>query len=742
MLFNRKPIAIAVTFALSAVWQTANAQTGNPASHSLDEVVVSDSRIEPAPTAAGTLNMKSLAPMRASTSDTAGLLRNIPGVSLQGAGGVSSLPAIHGMADDRVRTKVDGMDLISGCANHMNPPLSYIDPTNVGSVKVFAGITPVSIGGDSIGGTIIVNSAEPEFAKAGEAPLLKGQAGAFYRSNGNGVGGNLSATLANENLSVTYSGSTAQADNYRAGRGFKNGARVSTNKDRDGHWLSANEVASSAYETRNHALGFAVRHENHIVELKLGLQDIPYQNFPNQRMDMTGNDSKQVNLRYKGQFDWGALEARIYDERTRHEMQFGDDKTYWYTATTPGMPMDTKGRNTGGQLKADIILSQRDTLRVGSEIQRYSLDDWWEPSGTGMMSPNTFWNINDGERNRLAVFAEWEAQWSRQWLTQFGIRHETVEMDSGRVQGYNGLTNTGTSLGVTAFNAADRDKTDHNLDLTLLARYTPDDNRTVEFGYARKTRSPNLYERYTWNTGSTMVLNMNNWYGDGNGYVGNINLKPEVAHTLSTTLSWHDATRKEWGLSLTPYYTRVSDYIDAVACTACTARADGFRNLTLANQDARLYGIDIAGLMPLANNTGLGSFSLTGMINYVNGKNRKSDDDLYNIMPLNTKLALVQKLGQWTNTAEAQFVKAKSEVADIRKEMETDGYALFNLRSSYELKQVRLDVGIDNVFDKFYRHPLGGAYVGQGSTMGTAVAYGTAVPGMGRSFYAGVNYKF
>ena len=66
---------------------------------------------------------------------------------------------------------VDGMDPISACANHMNPALSYIDPSNVGSIKVFAGITPVSVGGDSIGGTISVNSPVPEFAATGQAPL-------------------------------------------------------------------------------------------------------------------------------------------------------------------------------------------------------------------------------------------------------------------------------------------------------------------------------------------------------------------------------------------------------------------------------------------------------------------------------------------------------------------------------------------------------------------------------------------
>src|SRR5574337_785759 len=75
---------------------------------------------------------------------TAQLLRSLPGISLSGAGGVSSLPSVHGLADDRLRIQVDGMDLISACGNHMNPPLSYIDPTRVGSVRLFAGITPRS----------------------------------------------------------------------------------------------------------------------------------------------------------------------------------------------------------------------------------------------------------------------------------------------------------------------------------------------------------------------------------------------------------------------------------------------------------------------------------------------------------------------------------------------------------------------------------------------------------------------
>ncbi|MGE5028288.1 MAG: TonB-dependent receptor domain-containing protein [Betaproteobacteria bacterium] len=693
------------------------------------------------------LDEADLASMRAATSDTASLLRGVPGASLYGAGGVSSLPAIHGLADDRLRIKVDGMDLISACGNHMNPPLSYIDPSQVGNVQVFTGIVPVSVGGDSIGAAIQVNSPDPEFAAAGQT-LTKGQAGAFFRSNGNVQGGNISATIASEKLSMTYSGSTVESDNYKAGGDFKAAGPAfradGKSRDTSTKWLAGDEVGSSMYKSTNQSLKLALRNENHLVELKVGVQDIPYQGFPNQRMDMTGNDSEQINLRYTGQYNWGTLQARAYNERTRHKMNFLEDKAFWYKTATqtipaPGMPMDTEGKNTGALVKADILLSARDILRVGGEYQRYRFNDWWEPSGNGGMYPNTFWDINNGKRDRLGVFAEWEARWSPQWLSQLGVRSETVKMDTGTVQGYNASYNTDAN----AFNARDRSRTDNNWDMTALARYTADSSKTYEFGYARKTRSPNLYERYTWSTGG-MAMNMINMVGDGNGYVGNLDLNPEVANTISATADWHDADRQNWGLKVTPYYTYVQDYINAQRLPS-SITSTGFVFLKYINQDARLYGLDVSGYFPLAKNTGYGSFTATGLLNYVRGKTTSgADDNLYNMMPLNAKLAVVQRLGNWTNTVEAQFVDAKDEVSQIRNELKTAGYGLLNLRSSYAWKQARFDVGIENLFDRLYNYPLGGAYVGQGTTMPPTggAPYGIAVPGMGRSIYAGVTVKF
>ena len=247
-------------------------------------------------------------------------------------------------------------------------------------------------------------------------------------------------------------------------------------------------------------------------------------------------------------------------------------------------------------------------------------------------------------------------------------------------------------------------------------------------------------------------MNMNNWVGDGNGYVGNLNLKPETAHTFSIMGEWHDANHEKWNLRVSPYYTYVQDYIDAVSL-ALPTRSDGFANLSLANQSARLYGADISGRMMLGSVEHMGSFKASGVISYVDGKNKTTNDDLYNIMPLNAKFALEQKLGGWTNVAEVKLVSEKDEVQAVRKELRTPGYGLFNLYSSYEWKQVRFDVGVENVFDKLYYHPLGGAYLGQGSTMSSGninsspsqpytPQHGTAIPGIGRSINVGLTIKF
>ncbi|WP_159079794.1 TonB-dependent receptor [Methyloceanibacter sp. wino2] len=695
------------------------------------------------------------------------MMSRLPGGDIYSAGGVSGLPVLNGLAADRLNSQIDGMSLIAACANQMNPPLSYISPSQIGSIDVYSNVVPVSVGGDSIGGAILVERAPPVFAAPGQGVITNAEVGAYYRSNGDAFGGNAAASAAVQNLAISYTGSYEKSGNYSAGGNFKDAGPAFMSVPKHpvkAPWLAADEVGSTAYEAQNHNIAVAARNENHLLQFDLGIQNIPYQNYPNQRMDMTENESIIGNLRYTGDYDWGVFEAQVYHQDVRHEMNFGDDKQFYYQnmmtgIVAPGMPMNTEAQDTGVKLKASIEMNERDTLRIGAEYQNFDYSDKWPasprnlpPMTMAMMAPDTFYSINDGRRDRYDVFAEWEARWNPQWTTELGVRSDTVQTDTGRVQGYNAMYNAAPLFPATTFNDADRERTDQNWDVTAEAIYTPDETKTYSFGYSKKSRSPNLYERYSWSN-VTMAMEMIGWFGDGNYYIGNLDLDPEDAHTFSATADWHDANGKN-RLAVTPYYTYISNYIDVRRCPTSVCGAsqavidsltatEGFVYLQFVNQDAHMYGVNVSGHMLLAENTPFGSFTVRGLAAYVDGVNTVTDDDLYHIMPINGTVALEQTLGRWTNTIEAEMVGAKTKVSQVHNEVETGAYTLWNIRSSYAWNNFRVDVGVENLFDEFYDLPLGGLYLGQGATMSAdGVPWGIALPGQGRSFYVAANMKF
>jgi iron complex outermembrane receptor protein len=674
-------------------------------------------------TAPGEKKGESLESRRLETSDAASLISDVPGVSLNTGGGVSSLPAIHGLADDRVMIFIDGCCVTSACANHMNPPMSYISSSNVSGIAVKSGVTPVSYGGDNIGGIIVVESDQPEFANPGEGTRTAGNVSAYYRSINDGKGASFTASVANTNLSLGVTGSIDHAQNYRDGHG--------------------DTVTSTYYESRNVGLTFAAKIDSSLVTVKAGHQLIPKQGFVNEWMDMIVNDASYVNIGYKGGFDWGKLDAKAYWRNTYHKMDSGDDKlpiNLTPPVMMPYMPMKTRGIDIGGSLMAEVPFAKENILRLGTEFHRFTLDDWWPPvAGSASMSPNTFINISDGRRDRYSIFAEWETAWVPELTTILGVRYDMVQMDADDVQGYNMMY----ASDATAFNAQDHERNDGNWDASALVRFEPGKTGTYEIGYSYKTRSPNLYERYAWST-AWMASGMVNWFGDGNGYVGNLNLNPEVAHTVSISADWHDSDRSNWQLKVTPYYTYVDDFIGVTETgitKSWTGGSEIRRVLRFTNHNAMFYGVDISGKVGLWDNEKLGNGQLQGSLGYVHGENRETGNSLYHIMPLNVRFALEQNVAGWTNAIELQLVDRKSEVDPVRFEPTTPGYALVNLRTGYQWKNLRVDLGITNLLDKFYDLPLGGINYDE-FLASKRKGQIESVAGQGRSFNIGVTQTF
>ncbi len=140
---------------------------------------------------------------------------------------------------------------------------------------------------------------------------------------------------------------------------------------------------------------------------------------------------------------------------------------------------------------------------------------------------------------------------------------------------------------------------------------------------------------------------MNNTVGDGNGYVGDVGLDPESAWTGSATWRWTSADGHD-RVELTPFYTQVDDYIDAVPTSGF--RDNQFNVLRYANQSARLWGLNAAGQMRLGETERFGSFDIGARLEWQRGENRDSNESLYQQMPANAAFNLTQARGAWSST--------------------------------------------------------------------------------------------
>lgn len=642
------------------------------------------------------------------------------GVDFSAAGGVSALPVLNGMMGDRIKVSIDGNELTASCANQMNPPLSYVSSSQIEVTQVIAGISPVRMGGDNIAGVIRVDQINPNFTDSQELSWNKGYLAAEYQSNASHWLTSAGAEWSSRDLTIQYQGAYEDAKSYDDGNG--------------------NRVLDTLYRAQNHSLIGSWKDSEQQLSFKVNHQSIPFQGFANQYMDMTDNQSTGVILRYQSSLNKeGKFQAQLNWQGVKHEMGF-------FTQEKPGMmPMLTDADDFSYKIEWQWPILDGATLYVGQESFLYQLDDYWPAlESSAMMGPNDYLNINDGERRRIAAYTELDWQPAKQWQLSSGVRIEQVHTDTGAVQPYNRMPMMGMpnadAAAADEFNASNRSQSDWLIDLTLTALYTIDSNQSLEFGIATKNRAPNLYERYSWGRG-VMATTMIGWFGDANGYVGNIDLKPETAHTLSASYAYN--SDNNWDFSISPYYTQISDAIDAEVIGQFN-RSDiptGQRNiLQMVNEDAELIGVNINAGKSWNTSGLLGLLSLQGSVSYTRGERDIDEQPLYQIKPLNSVLSLHQENGNWLQSLSWEWVAKKDRVDPRRLENMTDSYHLVNWQGQYKWPQLTLTLGVTNLFDTFYQQPLGGVNIAQYNN--NPEQGFNNIAGAGHSVNFGIRYSF
>lgn len=619
------------------------------------------------------------------------LLNDFSAIDLRKNGGIADTPSIQGLASDRVNVLIDGTMVTNSCPNHMNSPLSFVHPDQVAGIESFAGLDPVSHGGDNIGGSILIKTNKIKFSEGGLDKKLKVRS--YYKSNNFNSGVALSTHLANSEYYFSYDGIQDKAGRYKDGNGHR--------------------VKGSLYEQNNHAIKVAKKITNGDIALKLSRSNIPYQGFVNQYMDLLDNTTEMIQINLNKSWDKLKFEFLTSFTHTDHHMNK-------IKSERPGkMPMDTSSDEFNTSLKFSY-----DSLNFGFEYFQYRLEDWWDPVSGTMMGPNAFQNIHQGKRDRIASYVENIFNQGEKLEVLTGLRSDVVMMNTGKVRGYNEMMNA--PVDAAHFNSQKRSRTDFNFDALLAFRYHHLTNQWIEAGYARKTRSPNMYERYSWagiRTEQNMDMRMINWFGDGNGYVGDVDLKPEVAHKFSLKYSYND--KKKLRFEFSPFFNYVENFIDANLLRSM----DGIQYLQFANEDAILYGVDFNTDISLYSSATLGDFSLNSTASYTRGYRVDKKADLYHLMPLNMNVKLKHQLFFWSNDLTLRMVSQKETVNKMRLEAQTPGYALLDFATRFKWSKFTWELGVSNILDKDYQMPLAGV-----DLVNYLPASRTAQFGMGRSF--------
>jgi len=634
------------------------------------------------------------------SADAAAMISKLPGAAIVRNGAQTGILQLRGLSGDRVGVRVDGMTITPACPNHMDPPLHYASGGAGDLVEMFAGISPVSAGGDQIGGSLSISRAAPVFADAGVS-LFGGELGASFLGSQDTAMLNADLRYAQGDAAFEYRGSGATADDLR----FPGGT-----------------VRASGYETTHHDLTAAWRTANGYIALDLGFSATRDAGTPALPMDMISDDAWKFGLSQQEKFAWGTLESRLYVHEIDHLM---DNFSQRPAPMGPmGMMMESPSSSRDYGWRSDVVLPYGENkLRLGIDLHRNEFEAE-QVARSGMFDGKMRDTFHDNRRSRTGAYIDWEQELSAKWTTRIGLRGDVVSSDAAEVR--NEIMPMGMILAdQNAFNSADRSFTDILPSATAALQFAPDANTGIELAVALKSRAPSLVERYLWTP-----LNASAGLADGRTYLGNLDLDPETAFEIALGL---EKTGDDWFAKLTPFYQSVSDYIQGMPL----GRLDSAGKPVLQYQNIKhveLYGFELAGGYHLTR-----EFSVDASMSYVRGRNEDDGDDLYRIAPLRGIVDFSYQKDGWEAHLECVWADSQNRVSEMQNEESSPGYGLFNLRlAKVFAKSVRLEVGVENLLDERYADHLGGV----NRVAESDLSIGERIPGAGRFAYSSVSWEF
>ncbi len=640
-------------------------------------------------------------------ADAAAIAARVAGSDIFGNGALSGQVSYRGLAGERVLGRVNGQRFATGGPNAMDPPLHYAPSILVERIDVARGVAPVAEG-PSLGGATNAQLVQAQFTDSASLSPQMRVAGQYRSVDDSFAVGGLAA-LASERWRIGLIASREQGKDYR----FPGGTAVGTRFERN------------LYDA--HA-GFRTDAGELFVEYRRSETD-PSGNPPF-ALDMVYFNTDFVQGGFRGQIaeDVG-LTVRLGHVAVRHLM---DNQTLRQPRAVPAQARATFA-------DADTVTAEA-ALRFGGSRAYFELGGDAEITDrfvtiTNPTNPAFFIDSQpDIRAERLGAYLQWRGGVGAVQF-ELGGRIDRTEQSAGIPQLGSAVPMGPRGL-AAAFIASGREADDTTFD-AVARLWIEGGALTPRVTLARKTRVPSVLERFAW-----LPTEASFGLADGNIYLGNQTLKPEVAWIAETGFDFAN----DW-LTLRPtaYYRRVDDFIQGTPFDATpgvinspvemvSSMSGDPTPLMFRNTDAELYGADLDFVLrPVA------SIEVAGTASAVRGQRRDIADDLYRIPPANLRVSATWSSGPLALGTELFAAADQDRVSRTNDELAGKGFAVVGLFGRYAFSEgLALEAGAENLFDKRYAPHLAGR-----SRVGASdIPVGERLPGPGRGIWARITAQF
>ncbi|MBF0444891.1 MAG: TonB-dependent copper receptor [Magnetococcales bacterium] len=685
--------------ALLALW-CAPAYAADDASQ-MDVIIVEDTQIFEPGKSRLILDERAKGPV----TDGGDLLMTIPGISASRMGGHGADPVIRGQSHNRLNILLDGTYVHGGCPNRMDPPSSYGTSETYDEIEIIKGSQTVQHGGGGSGGTVLFKRNTERFTAD---KWYRGKISGGYRGNSDGREGFADLAMGNSEAFARVIGNYSSGEDYEDGDG--NSVRAAY-EEMTGN-LILGWTPSSATKVE---VGYEATRADDVTYAGAGM-DTPYTDHDAYRLKFNHNLSGSMFHKVEGQLSYSTVD-HLMDN---------------YSLRTPAMAaMYMRAPSTSDTLSGRIDFESAH----GDFMSNFGIN-YHSNERDAIRYRGTVGNVNttqsylwpDVTISSTGLYGETEWAMSDDKRMKFGLRYDHVRATADKTT----ATPTDAMGSVANLSAAglytiyyggnNTSQTENNVGGIL--RFEKDylqGNGTNYVSLSRSVRTADATERY---------LASNNNSSEDSRWVGNPFLKPEKHHQLEIGTQFKT---EKWGVDASAYYNRVNDFIlrDRDHSVSGAGNATVYRNVS-----ASLIGSEIS-LNRYWNDHLVSGISMA----YVYGENRTDDRALAQISPFEMAVTTDYKKSNWSVGGKVRMVSKQNRVDDDTStgsgldSQKTPGFTVADLHGSYTFdKGIKLKIGINNIFDKFYTEHLN-----QSSTFDTTQ---TQVNEPGRSIWMTAGMDF